>query len=98
MRNKLKIIGLIVFISLICELVVVCDLQAQDLTDDMYFNYRAEKIFYYENPDDRLAAGLIPQHSKALDTYKWYRTIKKYTVKKSIRLTIKYWALKLKGN
>ena len=65
-------------------------------TNKMFYNYHANKIFLYEQVTDEIACALIPQHQIALDTYKWYRNVKKYEPEKAVRLTMKYWILNLK--
>jgi len=64
--------------------------------DNLYYNYIAKQIDYYTNVSERDVGGLIPQNETALETYKWYRKVKKYTIRKSIKLTIKNWKLNSK--
>jgi hypothetical protein len=67
-------------------------------TSKMFYNYRVNQIFYYSEITDEIACALIPQNLIALDTYKWYRNVRKYEPEKAVRLTVKYWTLNLVSN
>jgi hypothetical protein len=63
--------------------------------DNLFWNYSANKIGYKDEDNEMYDDVYIPQHKIALDTYKWYRKVRKYSVRKSIRLTEEYWTLNL---
>jgi|SRR4030067_946901 len=79
----------------IAVLFVVVSAKETNETGKMFYNYRLDKIFYYQDITDETACMLIPQNPIALDTYKWYRNVKKYEPEKAVRLTVKYWTLNL---
>jgi hypothetical protein len=62
----------------------------------IYWNYLTNQINYREHLTDMAATVLIPQNIVAMETYKWYRLKKKYSISKSIRYTIKYYKLNIK--
>src|SRR3990170_4468067 len=80
----------------IAVLFIVVSAKETNETGKMFYNYRLDKIFYYQDITDETACMLIPQNPIALDTYKWYRNVKKYEPEKAVRLTVKYWILNLK--
>jgi hypothetical protein len=59
----------------------------------MLYNYATQRVAYEIELTDMDATVYIPQYKEALDTYRWYREVKGYSVRKSIRLTEKYWKL-----
>jgi hypothetical protein len=63
----------------------------------MLYNYATQRVAYEIELTDMDATVYIPQHKIALDTYRWYREVKGYSIRKSIRLTEKYWELNLKS-
>jgi hypothetical protein len=62
---------------------------------NMLYNYTTKKVAYEIELTDMDATVYIPQHRVALDTYRWYREVKGYSVRKSIQLTEKHWTLNL---